>query len=113
MRFKSLAFIFLICLTLSFALRDPNVEVIKVRLSLPCQILHYTFVFSYQHLNNESTELAPEKDSRLLLFATLGGTLVAVRQQTGRIQWKIQDSNDFIDVSLKHVNLIFSFRTCC
>lgn len=38
-----------------------------------------------------NTDIAEELDGRLLLFATLDGTLVAVDQQNGQIKWKIKD----------------------
>lgn len=33
-----------------------------------------------------------DKDDRLLIFATLDGTLTAVEQQTGIVRWKIKES---------------------
>ncbi|XP_018577852.1 serine/threonine-protein kinase/endoribonuclease ire-1, partial [Anoplophora glabripennis] len=38
-----------------------------------------------------STDIAEEGDDRLLLFATLDGTLTAIEQQTGKIRWKIKE----------------------
>ncbi|KAK5641329.1 hypothetical protein RI129_009876 [Pyrocoelia pectoralis] len=38
-----------------------------------------------------TTDIAKEWDKRLLLFSTLDGSLVAVDQQSGNVQWKIKD----------------------
>lgn len=50
----------------------------------------------FQSLKNDTTDIASEKDVRLLVFATLEGNLIAIEQQTGRIRWKIKDSMFFI-----------------
>ncbi|XP_033215389.1 serine/threonine-protein kinase/endoribonuclease IRE1 isoform X2 [Belonocnema kinseyi] len=40
---------------------------------------------------NHSTELAPEQDDPLLMFATLSGSLVGVGQRSGEIRWRQDD----------------------
>ncbi|KAL3272858.1 hypothetical protein HHI36_014319 [Cryptolaemus montrouzieri] len=40
---------------------------------------------------DKTTAVAPENDDRLLLFATLDGTLVRVDRTSGSIKWKIKD----------------------
>ncbi|KAK9885458.1 hypothetical protein WA026_010953 [Henosepilachna vigintioctopunctata] len=43
------------------------------------------------HDSDKSTAVAHENDDRLLLFATLDGTLINVDQTSGGIKWKIKD----------------------
>ncbi|KAB0793431.1 hypothetical protein PPYR_13051 [Photinus pyralis] len=48
-------------------------------------------VLTSQESQGFTTDIAKEWDKRLLLFSTLDGSLVAVDQQSGKIQWKIKD----------------------
>lgn len=45
------------------------------------------------YFQNHSTELAPEQDDPLLMFATLSGSLVGVGQRSGEIRWRRDDGN--------------------
>lgn len=42
-------------------------------------------------LQSHSTGLVPDHDEGLLMFATLDGSLIAVDQKTGNIQWQQND----------------------
>nr|CAI5824232.1 unnamed protein product [Callosobruchus analis] len=40
---------------------------------------------------NSSLDIVQDKDERLLIFSTLDGSLIAVKQETGHILWKIKE----------------------
>ncbi|XP_043279722.1 serine/threonine-protein kinase/endoribonuclease IRE1 isoform X2 [Venturia canescens] len=50
-----------------------------------------------QPTENHSTGLVPEQDDSLLLFSTLGGSLIGVEQRTGIIRWR-QDNEPVVKV---------------
>ncbi|KAJ8935645.1 hypothetical protein NQ318_010553 [Aromia moschata] len=52
-----------------------------------------------------SSDLAQGRDKRLLLFATLDGTLTAIEQESGKIRWNIKD-NPPVQVPLDTSNAI-------
>ncbi|KAJ2946162.1 hypothetical protein O0L34_g5095 [Tuta absoluta] len=56
----------------------------------------------------ESTELSRALDDRPLLFATLGGGMVAVEPITGNIIWKLKDE-PVVKVPNQHANLMPQF----
>ncbi|XP_047529274.1 serine/threonine-protein kinase/endoribonuclease IRE1 [Vanessa atalanta] len=56
----------------------------------------------------ENTELSRALDDRPLLFATLGGGMVAVEPQSGNIIWKLKDE-PVVKVPNQHANLMPQF----
>ncbi|CAK1547091.1 unnamed protein product [Leptosia nina] len=58
--------------------------------------------------NKESTELSRALDDRPLLFATLGGGMVAVEPVSGNIIWKLKDE-PVVKVPNQHANLMPQF----
>ncbi|EZA61735.1 hypothetical protein DMN91_004412 [Ooceraea biroi] len=49
------------------------------------------FASGQQVVNNRNTELVAEQDDAFLLLSTLGGSLVAVGQRSGKIRWQLDD----------------------
>ncbi|XP_045525951.1 serine/threonine-protein kinase/endoribonuclease IRE1 [Pieris brassicae] len=58
--------------------------------------------------NKESTELSRTLDDRPLLFATLGGGMVAVEPVSGNVIWKLKDE-PVVKVPNQHANLMPQF----
>ncbi|CAG4980142.1 unnamed protein product [Colias eurytheme] len=58
--------------------------------------------------NKESTEISRALDDRPLLFATLGGGMVAVEPLSGNIIWKLKDE-PAVKVPNQHANLMPQF----
>ncbi|XP_038211674.1 serine/threonine-protein kinase/endoribonuclease IRE1 [Zerene cesonia] len=76
-------------------------------------ILAFFLFGSYGHEpivknNKESTEISRALDDRPLLFATLGGGMVAVEPLSGNIIWKLKDE-PVVKVPNQHANLMPQF----
>ncbi|CAG9832376.1 unnamed protein product [Diabrotica balteata] len=55
-----------------------------------------------------SLELVKDKDSRLLVFSTLDGTLTGIEQQTGNVKWTVKEK-PIVQVPLNVSNAIVPF----
>lgn len=51
----------------------------------------YVTYIKLQPKGEKTTEVAPENDDRLLLFATLDGSLVNIDRITGNVKWDVKD----------------------